>query len=192
MSEYADITIKNLSLMSFRNYLIPDIVSLFFSKTDLIITPNCKIDLEDEDTEGYTKYVYKTTVKKAKERLDALGFGISNFEKAFNTYLLQAIDYSAFLQDLGVDFYDRDEIALERCKAKVTFKKWANAMHKIIFYELENGNIRWHGSNESIKISTECDKIIYYALKDSNTDSFYGIFTEFIDGLTIKIKTTIS
>ena len=32
MSEYADITIKNLSLMSFRNYLVPDIVSLFFQK----------------------------------------------------------------------------------------------------------------------------------------------------------------
>ena len=92
MSEYADITIKNLSLMSFRNYLVPDIVSLFFSKSDLIITPNYRIDLEDEDTEGYTRYIYKTTVKKAKERLDALGFGITNFENALKTNLLQAID----------------------------------------------------------------------------------------------------
>ena len=147
MSEYADITINNLSLMSFRNYLVPDIVSLFFSKSDLIITPNYRIDLEDEDTEGYTRYIYKTTVKKAKERLDALGFGVSNFENVFNSNLLQAIDYSAFLQHLGVDFDDREEIALERCKKRVTFKKWMNAMHKIISYELENGNIRWHNTN---------------------------------------------
>lgn len=69
MSEYADITINNLSLMSFRNYLVPDIVSLFFSKSDLIITPNYRIDLEDEDTEGYTQYIYKTTVKKLKKGL---------------------------------------------------------------------------------------------------------------------------
>lgn len=181
MSEYADITINNLSLMSFRNYLVPDIVSLFFSKSDLIITPNYRIDLEDEDTEGYTRYIYKTTVKKAKERLDALGFGVSNFENVFNSNLLQAIDYSAFLQHLGVDFDDREEIALERCKKRVTFKKWMNAMHKIISYELENGNIRWHNTNGSIAINTECEKIIYHAQKDGDTESYYGIFTEFVD-----------
>lgn len=181
MSEYADITINNLSLMSFRNYLVPDIVSLFFSKSDLIITPNYRIDLEDEDTEGYTQYIYKTTVKKAKERLDALGFGVSNFENVFNSNLLQAIDYSAFLQHLGVDFDDREEIALERCQKRVTFKKWMNAMHKIISYELENGNIRWHNTNGSIAINTECEKIIYHAQKDGDTESYYGIFTEFVD-----------
>lgn len=181
MSEYADITINNLSLMSFRNYLVPDIVSLFFSKSDLIITPNYRIDLEDEDTEGYTQYIYKTTVKKAKERIDALGFGVSNFENVFNSNLLQAIDYSAFLQHLGVDFDDREEIALERCQKRVTFKKWMNAMHKIISYELENGNIRWHNTNGSIAINTECEKIIYHAQKDGDTESYYGIFTEFVD-----------
>ncbi len=181
MSEYADITINNLSLMSFRNYLVPDIVSLFFSKSDLIITPNYRIDLEDEDTEGYTRYIYKTTVRKAKERLDALGFGVSNFENVFNSNLLQAIDYSAFLQHLGVDFDDREEIALERCKKRVTFKKWMNAMRKIISYELENGNIRWHNTNGSIAINTECEKIIYHAQKDGDTESYYGIFTEFVD-----------
>lgn len=181
MSEYADITIKNLSLISFRNYLGPDIVSLFFSKSDLIITPNYRIDFEDEDSEGYTRYMYKTTIKKAKERLDALGFGISNFENAFNANLLQAIDYSAFLQHLRVEFDDREEIALERCKKRVTFKKWINAMHKIISYELENGNISCYNTNESIVINTECEKIIYHALKDSDTESYYGILTEFVD-----------
>ena len=37
MSEYADIVIGNLSLHWFRNYLDSKIVSLFFSKNDLIV-----------------------------------------------------------------------------------------------------------------------------------------------------------
>lgn len=80
-----------------------------------------------------------------------------------------------------MDFDDREEIALERCQKRVTFKKWMNAMHKIISYELENGNIRWHNTNGSIAINTECEKIIYHAQKDGDTESYYGIFTEFVD-----------
>lgn len=181
MSEYADISIKKLSLISFRNYLDPDIVSLFFSKKDLVITPDCKIDIEDENSEFYTKYVYKTTVKRAKERLDARGFGIFNLEKIFNINQTRAIDYSEFLNYLGVDFDSLDKIALERCKARVSFKKWKNAMQKIISYELENGNLRWSDSTPQLNIRTECEKIIYYSLKDTDAESFYGIFTEFIN-----------
>ena len=180
MSEYADIAIKKLSLVWFRNYLDPDIVSLFFSKNDLVITPNCKIDLEDEDTDGYTQYVYKTTVKKAKERLDARGFSVYNLEKTFNANPFQVIDYSAFLYHLGVDYDQYEEIALERSKKRVSFKKWKNAMHKIISYELNNGNIRESESKAQIDISTECEKIIYYSLKDTDSESFYGLYTEFI------------
>ncbi len=55
---------------------------------------DCKIDGEEVGT--FTKYIYRTTVKRAKERLDALGYGINNFEKTFNNKMFQAIDYSAF------------------------------------------------------------------------------------------------
>ena len=133
MSEYADIRIKGLSLFSFRNYLIGDIVSLFFTKDDLIVTPNCKIDLEDEELdEGYIQYLYKTTVRKAKERLDALGFCITNFEKVFNEKKLDAIDYDSFLYHSRVDFEDGEEESQKRIQKRITFKKWKNAMHKII------------------------------------------------------------
>ena len=67
MSEYADISIKNLSLAMFRNYVDDYVVGLFFSSADLRITPNCKIDLEDEESDEYTQYEYRSTVKKAKE-----------------------------------------------------------------------------------------------------------------------------
>lgn len=84
MSEYADIKIGSLSLFSFRNYLDPSIVSFFFSSKDLDINQDVKGDSEDEDTECYTQYIYKTTVKYAKERLDARGFTLSALEKLFN------------------------------------------------------------------------------------------------------------
>ena len=180
MSEYADITIDNLSLFSFRNYVDNYIVGLFFSKDNLLVTQHAKIDVEDEDAGEYTKYEYRTTVKKAKERLDALGFGISNLEKIFTANLLQLIDYSAFLSHLNVEFDVREEIALERCKKNVSFKKWKNSMHKIVSYELENGNVRWRKTDCRIGISTECDKIIYYSLLDDYSESFYGINTEFV------------
>ena len=181
MSEYADIYVKNLSLFSFRNYLNSDIVSLIFSKKDLSITPNYKDDLDEEETEEYTRYIYKTTIKNAKERLDAQGFGISNFEKIFNKNLLQAVDYSGFLYNLGIDIEDIDEIALERCKKRVTFRKWQNAMKKIVSYEIEHGNVRWRSTTFPLDIRTECEKIIYYSLKDTDSESYYGIFTEFVD-----------
>ena len=69
MSEYADIKIRNLSLYSFRNYLQDDIVYFLFSKKDYVCIPNYNDDPEDEDSEIYTKYMYKTTVQRAKERL---------------------------------------------------------------------------------------------------------------------------
>ncbi len=53
----------------------------FFSKNDLIVVNNCNIDDDDKDAGTYTKYMYRTTVRRAKERLDAQGFGLNNFEK---------------------------------------------------------------------------------------------------------------
>ena len=41
--------------------------------------------------------MYRTTVRRAKERLDAQGFGLNNFEKIFNDEMVQAVDYSSFL-----------------------------------------------------------------------------------------------
>lgn len=180
MSEYANINIKKFSLESFRNYLDPHIVSLFFNKNDLSIITGCKADLEEDESD--TKYVYKTTVKKAKERLDAQGFSVSNFEKLFRKNLLNAIDYSGFPHNLGInDDGEFDDEAIHQIKSKVTFKKWKNAIHKIILYQLNNGTIYQYSMDEQVSISTICDKIIYSSLKSYIDESFYGIFTDFID-----------
>lgn len=180
MSEYAEINIKKLSLFWFRNYVDSYIVGLLFSAKNLIITPNCKVDPEDNDSDFYTRYVYKTTVKEAKERLEAQGYSIENFQKVFDENILQAIDYSDFLCHLGIDFDEYYEEIQRSTRRKVTFLKWKNAMHKIVPYQLENGNINEYNSAFPAYLTTECDKIIFYSLASSYSDSFYGLNTEFI------------
>ena len=181
MSEYADIVVKNLSLAWFRNYVNSYVVSLFFTKKDLSIMQNCKIDLGEDGSEEYTQYVYRTTVKKAKERLEAQGFSIGRLEKLFNEKMRYAIDYTHYLLHLDIDFDEYEEKAREGGKKKVSFAKWKNAVQKIIAYELVNGNISPYKPDDTIKLSTECDKIIYHSVKASDGDAFYGLITEHIN-----------
>lgn len=180
MSEYADIVVKKLSLACFRNYVNGYIVSLFFTKNDLSITPNCKIDFGEDGSEEYTQYVYRTTVRKAKERLDAQGFSVDKLEKLFNEKMRYAIDYTHYLLRLDIDFDEYEEKVREWDKKKVSFIKWKNSVHKIISYELENGRIMPYKSDSTIKLSTECDKIIYHSIKASEGNTFYGLITEHI------------
>lgn len=181
MSEYANIYVGNLLLYSFRNYLKDEIVSLFYSDKDLFVTPECTIDDEDEESGVYTRYVYKTTVKRAKERFDALGFGLNNFKKVFDEKKIQAINYSSFLSRLRIDYDENDEKIEKRIKEKVTFKKWTNSMTKIISYETMNGNIWSEKMVPNLIVSTECDKVIYYSLLDKDSESFYALNTEIIN-----------
>ena len=181
MSEYAGILIGNLSLYWFRNYLDSKIVSLFFSKNDLVVVNNCNIDDNDKDAGTYTKYMYKTTVQRAKERLDAMGFGLNNFEKIFNDKMVQAVDYSSFLYHLHGDYDEEDKNNAIRIKKNVSLKKWKNAMKKIVSYEVANGNIQFGGTLSEVNITTECDKVIFYSLKDKDSESFYALNPEIIN-----------
>ncbi len=182
MSEYATLKVRNLDLYDFRNYLQSDIVRLFFTRKDYVCIPQYRDDQSDEDTEPYTKHVYKTTVKKAKQRLDALGYSVKNFKKLFESSLYEALYYDAFLFHLHVDLDLFEEKAHARIEKYVSFKKWKNSMNKIVNYELANGNIWVHSNerNDDLGISTECDKVIYYSLKDEHSEAFYGINSEII------------
>lgn len=182
MSEYVNIEIRNLSLFCFRNYLKSEIVELFFSKKDLLIVDNYISDPNDEDSVPYTRYVYKTSVKKARERLDAMGYTLGSFKKLFNEQMIEAIDYYPFLSHLHICLEDIDDKAQERIKKNVTFKKWVNSTKRIIKHELEFGNINYFKEKNQFEAKTECDKVIYYALLDQDSESFYAIMPE-----TIKI-----
>lgn len=182
MSEYVDIKINSLSLYSFRNYLKSDIFGFFFQKMDLEITPDCIDDPNDEDSVKYTRYSFRTTVKKAKERLDACGFSLLSLEEKFNNNIFTAIDYSSFLSYLKVPYDEYEEKSEKRIEKYVTFQKWKNSMHKIISYEINNGEIKWNkkADTKEVKINTECDKVIFYSLKEYDSESFYGINLEVI------------
>ena len=188
MSEYADINIKKLSLMSFRNYVDEYVVGLLFSDKDLMINPGFKPDPEEEDSEEYTQYVYKTTVKKAIERLDARGFSIENFEKIFEKNKESVINFSDIYYHLKKHSKSDEATFAEKLIQNITFKKWQNAMHKIVTYELENGSLIWSGSVSEVGIKTECEKIIFYSLKNRDTESFYGLYPEIINiGYIIRL-----
>ena len=62
-------------------------------------------------------------------------------------------------------------------------RKWKNSLDKIIKHELADGNIYHFDKSDAkvIGINTECDKIIYYSLKDADNESYYGLKTEVID-----------
>lgn len=180
MSEYAEIKIGKLSLYMFRNYLQSDIVGLFFSKSNLVVNKKCNIDDLDKDAGTYKQYVYKTTVQCAKERLDARGYGMENFEKIFDDKIVQAIDYSPFLNRLWEDYDENDKKIETRIRRNVSFRKWKNSMKKIICYEVANGNIQDEETFSDVNITTECDKIIFYSIKESDNESFYGIKYEII------------
>lgn len=182
MSEYADIRIKSLSLFSFRNYVQGNIVRIFFSKNDYICNHDCISEVDDDEPIRYTQHIYRSTVLKAKQRLDALGFSITRLEVLFNQTMFESIDYEAFLSHLHIDYEDYEEVVKERISKYISFLKWKNALKKIIRYELEYGKIYHFNDNDKDKIgiNTECDKIIYYSLKDEWAESFYGIKTEII------------
>ena len=66
--------------------------------------------------------MYRTTVRRAKERLDAQGFGLNNFEKIFNDEMVQAVDYSSFLYHLQGDYDEEDKNNEIRIKKNVSLK----------------------------------------------------------------------
>lgn len=96
MSEYADIKIKELSLFTFRNTYNKKIVSLFFTNDDLKITNAVKYNNQDEDEEPHIEYKCETTVLKAKQRLEALGYTLKKFEEKFNHNKTNIITYDEF------------------------------------------------------------------------------------------------
>lgn len=53
-------------------------------------------------------------------------------------------------------------------------------MKKIVCYEIVNGNLQWGATISDVKITTECDKVIFYSLKDESSESFYALNPEII------------
>ena len=181
MSEYVEVSVRNMSLYWFRNYLKDDIVSLLFSKRNLFCFHNQNNDPEDEDSVQYTQYVFKASVKEVKERLDAQGYSLYRFEKIFDEKAKELLYYDAFLNHLHVND-DYEKIAEARIQKNVTFLKWKNAIKKIISYELDNGNVSCYNKCDDLKkiINNECEKVIYYSLLEEERKYYYAMNIEAI------------
>ena len=175
MSEYVDIKIGKMSLWTFRNHLDKNIVGALFSKIDLKV---------EEIDKGLNSYFYQTIVKKSKERLDALGYGINCLKDKFEDKATIPVDYCEYLGHLNVDLDDFESVAKERFEKKITFKKWTNALKKIVEYEYENGNINLSNTC-NIPLKTECEKLIYYSSMSENNNSFFAINCEIISEIYV-------
>lgn len=185
MSEYATIEIKGYPVCSFRNILDKKICGFFFSDMDLEITPGFKYNSDDPDEAPIDRYVYMTTVSRARDRLDAMGYSMSLFEKIFTTKGALCVDYESFIDSLRkkYDDGDYDEIIRSRFSKNVTLKKWVNSTKKIIEYETLHGEINERSIDKGLNLSTECDKIIYRSKKNDNFHYgfYYGLNTAIVD-----------
>lgn len=188
MSEYASYNIKKLEFWNNSSYLDFDFAGYLFTNNDLEIKSNVKYDDEDEDEIPHDEYKYKTTVKKAIERLDAIGITEKSVENEFNQKILDCMDYEGLLEHLNIPIEDWDAKRIERTKKYVTFLKWKNALKKFIHFELEHGNISSSTDVSSFfRKENECEKIIYYS-KNNYLDEFagyYGIYWNHIDPIKV-------
>ena len=132
MSEYAEIKIREMSIWDFRNYL-DDTVGLIFSPSDLVIIPDFVEDPEEDEPYSYTKYMYRTTVHKAKERLEALGFSLHRLEKEFKREIDDLMELFGFSQAYSLD-EGTDTAKREKLTKHVSYRKWMNALRKVVGY----------------------------------------------------------
>lgn len=181
MSEYADIKIKELSLFTFRNTYNKKIVSLFFTNDDLKITNGVKYNNQDEDEEPHIEYKCETTVLKAKQRLEALGYTLKRFEEKFNHNKTNIINYDEFSNRLRINYDDEENEINRRIEKNITYKKWANSLKKYISYELRKGNIYEYNHEKSPIPKSDADKIIYYSYISDEYDKYYGLLTNKIE-----------
>lgn len=178
MSEYADLVVRDYSIYWFRNEINMNIAGALFSDLDIRITHN------DIESETPIQYKYVTTVKKSKERLDALGYTLSQFKCIFDSRKVGAVDDCWLWHK--IDDYDAYRSKSLETLSRISFKKWANAVRKLVVYQLQNGTI-YPQDESTFKPSTICDHLIYSSL-DNDEYSFMGLFCEDISPLyTIRL-----
>lgn len=152
MSEYATISIGKYAFLTERN----DVRSLlyFFSPEEFVQTS------KDE-------YQYITTVKKAKEILDATGYTLTRLERKFSEMLE--------IKEFEELFDEESKIT----KKNYTYKNWLKAI-KNISIMLENEGYDY---KKPIKGNNLIEKMILKTINYSDftwNDTFWGIPNEYL------------
>lgn len=182
--------IKNLELLYWKSYFDKETLGLFFSNDDLLIIPNAKYEITDEET--YTQYKYSTTIKKAKSRLNSIGYTLKKIEDEFNQKKLNCLDYFILINRFEMDNEEYDKEVKRRVDKYVTFKKWFNSVKKYSQYLISNE--LQYGANftkiipDEIMPKNECDKLVVNSLIKNSEMSYFGcLFDEFNPINTIRI-----
>ena len=186
-----ELKVNNISLMYWKSFFDYKTLGLFFTDDDLVVTENVKYDEMDPNEEPHTEYRYSTTVQRAIQRLNSIGYTLKNVQAAFESSCNDCLDYFSLLYDLGIDIEKYDEIKEERIKKHVAFRKWKNAVIKYAQYEEEHGIlVFFENANipESFKPKTECERIVFRSKIDYDSESFYGCLYQDFDPInTIRI-----
>lgn len=189
MSVNVELKIRNLSLLTWQSCFDKKALGLFFSNNDLVINENVKYDVNDFDEAPHIEYKYSTTVQKAIERLNVLGYTLKNAEMEFNRNKYRCIDYFRVICNRKNIPENYDEIQKERIKKHVTFSKWCNSVWKYARYGLDNG-LSFHFKEEydsCLIPKTECDRIVFESLKNSEISYFGCLYEEFNPVYTIRL-----
>ena len=190
MSEYASLYIKNLKLLTWQNYFNKETIGSLFTDEDLIINPCAKYDITDE--EPYTQYKYSTTIKKAKSRLNSVGYTLKKVESEFNQKRFACLDYFNLLYKYDLDEDDFVNEVNRRINKYVTFKKWVNSVTRysqyLIANELEYGEDLKKIIPKELTPKNECDRLVVNSLIDTAPESYFGcLYNEFNPLNTIRI-----
>lgn len=189
MGTYVALKVRNLILWEWNSCFDKNMLGFFFTDNDLVTNENKKYDIHDLDEEAHTEYKYTTTIKKAIERLDSLGFTLKKAESEFNKNKYSCLDYYDIICRLKKNTDNYDIIQEERTKKYVTFSKWRNSVLRYARYGLENGlSLRYEGEYDSYLLpKTECDKIVFESLTNSQI-SYYGcLYEEYNPMYTIRL-----
>jgi len=185
MGEYANVMIKKYCLDWTKNTFNKKRFGHYFSESQLIITDN----VECEDDESHTTYVFQSNVGKIKQRLNCLGYSFKRSKEYILDNLYNAFRYEPFLNTTKrlIKILESDQCEdqiRKRLDQHFTFEKYMNSLKKIVHFQMESGTIYRGPFGEmegKCKLTSEIDKIIYYSQIDDVYDGFYGFDIEKID-----------
>lgn len=156
---------SSYEFMSYKN-TFGDLLMLF-TMDDL------QIKEVDEDGEIYTRRYFSTSVKKAKQCLDILGFTTQKAQETFEKSKQEKLD---FLEEYSVE----DELI--NYKDQYTFENWTDAVHKyarILSNDIFNSKCEYtnleksRSEQKNISEKEVCDSLPY------GDSSYWGISHEY-------------
>ncbi|MBU5676919.1 hypothetical protein KQI88_10870 [Alkaliphilus sp. MSJ-5] len=173
MGSYATLTVGKYDLLLSKNCLA-DYLLIIFNKNDKVIEKDYY-----DDGEEYFRYMYKTSVKKAKQCLDILGYTLKNSKTRFDEYKCQ-LEFK-----LELDYEDNYEEAYK----KFSYETWSKTVIDVANDLVQNG-INYERIRRSLKNTSKIEDIDRYIILRSleyDDESYFGMPYEMDPWFTIRI-----